>query len=123
MRMSIAYADWLNTQQWDYFTILTYKWDVNEKENRRNMDRMINTIDNKVDDFNMFWVSEWHKSGTSTHNHLLLRGDVKHLINAYWKSSNLGDSKFIKHIDYDISKGANYYICKYIDKNVDYDYV
>lgn len=28
MRMSIAYADWLNTQQWDYFTTLTYKWDV-----------------------------------------------------------------------------------------------
>ena len=38
MRMSIAYADWLNTQQWDYFTTLTYKWDVNEKQNRRNMD-------------------------------------------------------------------------------------
>ena len=60
--MSIAYADWLNTQQWDYFTTLTYKWDVSEKQNRRNMDRMINTIDNKVNDFNMFWVSEWHKS-------------------------------------------------------------
>ena len=24
----------------------------------------------------MFWVAEWHKSGTSTHTHLLLKGEV-----------------------------------------------
>jgi len=60
---------------------------------------------------------------TFIHTHLLLKGDVTDVVDYYWKSNNYGDNKVIKHISYDSSKGANYYICKYIDKNVDYDYI
>ena len=44
-------------------------------------------------------------------------------INAYWTRNRLGDSKGLKHLEYDSTKGASYYISKHIDKQVDYDYV
>ena len=39
----------------------------------------------------------------------------------YWKSNNYGDSKGIKHLAYDSSKGACYYVSKYYDRNIDND--
>ena len=32
------YGKWLNTMPWDYFTTLSYKWDVKAKQCRRVMD-------------------------------------------------------------------------------------
>ena len=40
-----------------------------------------NELQKTEKEFEMFWVSEWHKSGTSVHNHLLFRGDIKYDIN------------------------------------------
>ena len=39
----------------------------------------------------------------------------------YWKSNNYGDNRGIKHLEYDNSKGACYYVSKYYDRNVDND--
>ena len=64
-KQAAVYASWLDTQQWDYFSTLTYKFDVRSKANRTNMDRMITDIKSKDKNFNMFWVAEWHRSGTS----------------------------------------------------------
>ena len=71
----------------------------------------------------MFWISEWHRSGVSTHNHLLVKGDIITSIDQYWSENNLGSKKNNKHIVYERDKGASFYLTKYIDKNVDYDYV
>ncbi len=123
MEYNRAYGDFLQSQSWDYFSTLTYKYDVNENANRKNMDRMVSYINKKVGDYSMFWVAEWHSTRTSIHNHLLFRGDLKRIINAYWTRNRLGDSKGLKHLEYDSTKGASYYISKHIDKQVDYDYV
>ena len=61
-KQAIAYASWLDTQQWDYFSTLTYKFDVRSKANRSNMDRMITDIKSKDKNFNMFWVAEWQEN-------------------------------------------------------------
>ena len=115
------YGKWLNTIPWDYFTTLSYKWDVKAKQCRRVMDNLTKELVESKRDFGMFWVAEWHKSGTSTHTHLLLKGEVTDLVDYYWKSNNYGDNRGIKHLAYDSSKGACYYVSKYYDRNVDND--
>ena len=123
MLLNTEYGKFLNTQDWDYFTTLTYKWDVKQKQNRTYMDRLVDNIKMTGLSFSMFWVSEWHRSGTSTHNHLLVKGDIITSIDQYWSKNNLGSKKYNQHIVYERDKGASFYLTKYIDKNVDYDYV
>ena len=43
------------------------------------------------------WVSEWHRSGTLVHSHLLTRGVDINLADKYWSNSNLGYKKFNDH--------------------------
>ena len=43
------------------------------------MDNLTKELVESKRDFGMFWVAEWHKSGTSTHTHLLLKGEVTDL--------------------------------------------
>ena len=43
------------------------------------------------------------------------------LIDKYWSNSNLVYKKFNDHKVYERDKGANFYMAKYIDKEIDYD--
>ena len=52
------------------------------------MDNLTKKLVDSKRDFGMFWVAEWHKSRTSTHTHLLLKGDVTDVVDYYWKSNN-----------------------------------
>ena len=61
--------------------------------------------------------------GSSTHSHLLTKGVDITLTDKYWTKSNLGYKKFNDHKIYEKDKGANFYMAKYIDKEIDYDYV
>ena len=90
------YGKWLNTMPWDYFTTLSFKWDVKAKQCRSVMDNLTKELVDSKRDFGMFWVAEWHKSGTSTHTHLLLKGEVTDLVDYYWKSNNYGDNRGIR---------------------------
>ena len=114
------WGKFLNTKDWDYFTTLTYKWDVKMEQNSRYMYRLLNSIKKTGISYSMFWVSEWHRSGTSTHNHLLIKGDIITTIDKFWSKNNLGSKKYNKHVFYERDKGAPYYLTKYIDKEVEY---
>ena len=96
---------------------------VKQNSNRKIMDRLANTLYSIDKKFEMFWVSEWHRSGSSVHNHLLVKGDITQDIDRFWTSNKLSDKKFISHIKYEKDKGANYYVAKYLDKNIEYDYI
>ena len=87
------------------------------------MDRLIKSLKRQATAFSMVWVCEWHRTGTSTHSHLLTKGVDVAVIDKYWSKSNLGYKKFNDHKVYEKDKGANFYMAKYIDKEVDYDYV
>ena len=100
---------------------ILFSIDVKVKQRRRVMDNLTKELVDSKRDFGMFWVAEWHKSGTSTHTHLLLKGEVTDLVDYYWKSNNYGDNRAIKHLAYDSSKGACYYVSKFYDRNVDND--
>ena len=117
-----AYGNMLD-RHWDYFSTLSYKWPVKQNSNRKIMDRLVNTLYSRDKQFEMFWVSEWHRSGSSVHNHLLVKGDITQDIDRFWTSNRLSEKKFISHIKYEKEKGANYYVAKYLDKNIEYDYI
>ncbi|MDC0201865.1 hypothetical protein OAJ56_01400 [Flavobacteriales bacterium] len=122
-KLARAYGDLLMKEDWSYFSTLTYKWNVKPKANRINMDRLassLNVIDKR---YTMFWAAEWHTTGISLHNHLLVKGDITQDIDRFWTSNRLSDKKFISHIKYEKDKGANFYVSKYLDKNIDYDYI
>ena len=108
------WGKWLGTESWDYFTTITYKHNVSVKSNYRIMDRLEKSLDKTMLKMRMFWIMEYSNYG-STHNHLLLKGEnINYEVDSYLKKSNLVDNRFVKHIAYNSSKGANYYVCKYI---------
>ena len=119
-KLNRAYGEFFGTKQWDYFSTLTYKHPVNVKRNRSIMDRLIKSLKRQATAFSMVWVCEWHRTGTSTHSHLLTKVVDVTLIDKYWSKSNLGYKKFNDHKVYERDKGADFYIAKYIDKEVDY---
>ena len=121
VRLNRAYGDFFGREQWDYFSTLTYKYPKSVKRNRSIMDRLISSFKKQALAFSMVWVCEWHRSGTSTHSHLLTKGIDITLIDKYWTKSNLGFKKFNDHKVYEKDKGANFYMAKYIDKEIDYD--
>ena len=118
-----AYGDFFGREQWDYFSSLAYKFPVSIKRNRIEMTKLTKYLKKQVLAFSMVWVSEWHRSGTSVHSHLLTKGVDITLIDKYWSKSNLGYKKFNDHKVYEKDKGANFYMAKYIGQEVDYDYV
>ena len=61
--------------------------------------------------FNMFWVTEFTNYDYSTHNHLLVKGDIAGDINYHLRSKSL-IGKHVKHEPYE--KGASMYVAKYI---------
>ena len=117
------WGKWLGMESWDYFTTITYKHNVSVKSNYRIMDRLEKSLDKTMLKMRMFWIMEYSNYG-STHNHLLLKGEnINYKVDTFLKKSNLVDNRFVKHIAYNNSKGANYYVCKYIfSDNIEYGY-
>ena len=116
-------GQWLGMESWDYFTTITYKHNVSVKSNYRIMDRLEKSLDKTMLKMRMFWIMEYSNYG-STHNHLLLKGEnINYEVDSYLKKSNLVDNRFVKHIAYNSSLGANYYVCKYIGSDdIEYGY-
>ena len=105
------YANWLAETKWDTFSTITYRYDVKEKQNYKvmtDLERHLMTLDKP---FNMFWVTEFTNYNYSTHNHLLVKGDIVGDINSHLKSKSLvGDH--VKHLPYE--EGASMYVSKFI---------
>jgi hypothetical protein len=104
-------GNWLAKTKWDYFSTITYRYDVKAKQNYKIMtglEEYLKTLDKP---FNMFWVTEFTNYDYNTHNHLLVKGDIVGHINSHLKSKSLiGDH--VKHEPYE--KSAAMYVSKYI---------
>ena len=104
-------GNWLAETKWDYFSTITYRYDVKLKQNYKIMtglEEYLKTLDKP---FDMFWVTEYTNYNYNTHNHLLVKGDIVGHINSHLKSKSLiGDH--VKHEPYE--KGAAMYVSKYV---------
>ena len=118
-RLNREYGKFFGREQWDYFSTLTYKYPQSVKRNRDEMTKLFNNIKKQAVKFSLIWVSEYHQSFTSIHSHILSKGADISLIDKYWYQNSLGYRN--DHKIYDRDKGANFYLAKYIDKEIDYD--
>jgi len=114
-------GNWLGKTKWDYFSTITYRYDVKAKQNFKIMtglEEYLKTLDKP---FNMFWVTEYTNYNYNTHNHLLLKGDIVGDINSHLRSKSLiGDH--VKHLPYE--KSASMYVSKFIcDEKTNYGFV
>ena len=104
-------SNWLGQTKWDYFSTITYRYDVKAKQNFKIMTGLEDYLKSLRKPFNMFWVTEFTNYNYNTHNHLLVKGDIVDNINYHLKSKSLvGDH--IKHLPYE--ENASTYVSKYI---------
>ena len=104
-------SNWLGQTKWDYFSTITYRYDVKAKQNFKIMTGLEDYLKSLRKPFNMFWVTEFTNYNYNTHNHLLVKGDIVDNINYHLKSKSLiGDH--VKHLPYEES--ASTYVSKYI---------
>ena len=114
-------SNWLVQTNWDYFSTITYRYDVKAKQNLRIMTGLEDYLKSLRKPFNMFWVTEFTNYNYNTHNHLLVKGDIVDNINYHLKSKSLiGDH--VKHLPYE--EGASMYVSKFIcDEKVNYNLI
>ena len=114
-------GNWLAKTKWDYFSTITYRYDVKPKQNYKvmtDLERHLMTLDKP---FNLFWVTEYTNYNYNTHNHLLVKGDIVGHINSHLRSKNL-IGKHVKHLPYE--KSASMYVSKFIcDDKIDYGFI
>ena len=102
---------WLASMPWDMFSTITYRHNINISQNYRIMKKLEEYLLSLDKSFNMFWVTEYTNYNFSTHNHLLLKGNIKNDINYHLKSKSLiGDH--VKHEPY--QEAASMYVSKFI---------
>ena len=116
-----AMGNWLAETKWDYFSTITYRYDVKAKQNFKIMTGLEEYLNSLNKPFNMFWVTEYTNYNYNTHNHLLLKGDIVGDINSHLRSKSLiGDH--VKHLPYE--KSASMYVSKFIcDEKTNYGFV
>jgi hypothetical protein len=109
---------WLGQFNWDYFSTITYRYDIKPRRNEIIMLDLEKSLTILPIEFQLFWVMEHTSNNYQTHNHLLLKGKgIQTNVNNYFKSKGLVDMRFVKHLPYKQKLGANYYICKYVGYN------
>ena len=114
-------GNWLAETKWDYFSTITYRYDVKAKQNLRIMTGLEEYLKSLDKPFNMFWVTEYTNYNYNTHNHLLVKGDILGDINSHLKSKSL-IGKHVKHLPYE--KSASMYVSKFIcDEKTNYGFV
>jgi|TARA_B110000240_G_scaffold175038_1_gene201951 hypothetical protein len=118
-----VWGNWLNETSWDYFTTITYKYDIKPKRNERIMFDLERSLRSHLKSFKMFWVMEHTSNNYQTHNHLLIKGNgIKEEVNNYLKNKRLVDKRFVKHLEYEKELGATFYVSKFIkSENIKYD--
>ena len=117
-----GYAEWLQQTSWDIFSTVTYRHDIKPKQNFRIMTALEKYLQTLKKPFKMFWVMEHTNYRTSTHNHLLIKGEgVEQEVEYHLRSKGL-ITDHVKHLPYE--EGASLYVAKYLyDPESQYDII
>ena len=117
-----AWAKTLQKTDWDLFSTITYRYDINPKQNQSIMMRLKDYLLSLKLKFKVFWVMEHNIRGVSTHNHLLIKGErVEQEVEYHLRSKGL-ITDHVKHLPYE--KEASIYVAKYLyDPESQYDII
>lgn len=115
-QLTTEWGNWLGSTNWNYFSTITYRFDINPRRNEKLMLELEKYLISLLNKFKLFWVMELTVNGYQTHNHLLIKGEgVERHVEQFLEDKKLIHKKCIKHIPYKSSLGANYYVTKYIN--------
>jgi hypothetical protein len=131
VRYKEEFGKWLQPIPWSYWATPTTGYELTLPSARRAMHRLHNALD-KHSPCTMVWVAEPFDTKTGYHTHALIQTDLpfKAVVDTWQQVS--GNTKFqrgekwnrIQLEDYDQSKGAAYYIGKYMSKKLsDFDFL
>lgn len=126
---------YLSEQPWHTFGTFTTEYSLTSNQARRLAERLYTDMSRKApDSVYMFWVAEQFLEAKDYHLHALIyakgadHNRIQTMVTDSWKRvSRFRGQKAqnIIHLDeYDLSKGASYYISKHIKKPMtDYDFM
>lgn len=131
----VAFANFINTFEWQFFCTFTTPYSLSLASSRRSMDKLKNYLDNQFTGSKVFWFAEEFDVKEGYHIHALIqleKCDQNSLdknitaLKKAWKILSRGDRKSILNthiVQYDKDKGGNFYVSKYINRpNInDYD--
>jgi hypothetical protein len=133
--ISNEYAQFLNSQEWDYYLTLTTRYQMSIKSARRAAERLFSRIEERHGGSKLFWAAEPFDSKESYHLHGLIHFNNRnigesnaafHIIKDAWQIVSKGgvgiESNYTLCKRYVKDLGAHYYVGKYIQKrHSDYD--
>jgi hypothetical protein len=109
------WGSWLGEESWDYFSTITYRFDVSARRNEKLMFELEKRLLKKTRSHKLFWIMENNSNYYQTHNHLLIKGKgARKEVDLFLKEKKLVIPKYVKHEPYDTSLGAHYYVSKHI---------
>lgn len=121
------YGEWLNSFEWDYYCTLTTDYPMSLPAARRAMNRFHNFLQENYNQASVFWVAEPFDSRVSYHTHALVKiaNSQKNgfkAIRKAWEVTSKSQRNYTLIQSYVKSKGANFYVAKYLSRNsTDYD--
>ena len=86
-----TWGGWLGEESWDYFSTITYRYDISARRNENIMLGIEERLKNKTPSHKLFWIMEYTSNNYQTHNHLLIKGDgARDEIDLYLKEKGMG---------------------------------
>lgn len=134
----INYANWLESQPWDFYCTFTTNYELTLKSARRIMVRLHQKLEDNYSNTTMFWVAEPFDCKEGFHTHGLLHFDDRsyrntsvtdgrsldfELLRRAWIKVNPPTSNCYAKLErFQPTKGATSYVGKYMNKGKsDYD--
>jgi len=133
-----AYAEWLETTEWDFYCTFTTDYELTLKSARRLMTRLHKKLNSNYSQSTFFWVAEPFDCKEGFHTHGLLQFQDRtyknttvtdgrsldfELLRKSWLKVNPSSSKCYATLErFQPAKGATSYVGKYLNKHrSDYD--
>jgi hypothetical protein len=119
MKLSTEWGTWIGNQQWDYIVTLRSKKPISSKSLSRVCSKVIDK-DKNIE--TVFYVCERDSINPSnTHSHLLINTKDTNTTSTLFKRLEKNYTLWYEEVN--DTQSVGYYITKWIDKDVEYDYI
>lgn len=130
----VAYGNWLNTMQWDFFCTFSTRYPLSVNSARKAMERLHSYVQSTHPKCRLFWAAEPFDSKESYHAHGLISFShpptkkTEKYLKTSWQvvSSGRGGKEYNHTVirPYIPDLGAHFYVGKYIDRpNAEYGFL
>lgn len=119
MKITTQYGRWLDTQKWNYFIRIRKPYHFSRRS-VQNLFSRIKKEELKKDFPQKIFIVGERDSGDKRNYHLHLLMDANHIQRTSFMKRFFGDTDEVEELPR--TEGAEYYITKFIDKDIEYDF-